>query len=242
VVFGLAGAVLWIQLRYADCLPVWWRFPRSMLVVVGIALICDGLLGFVMPFIAGAAHLGGFAAGLLATAAVMARAQPGSAARGAVRAAAAAVAASTAIAVLAAGMELLAEGDFAARHATRLAGLPSVSAEELNNHAWLIAIEPDSNRAQMEAALLLAERAVLKSGRRDPTILDTLAEVQFQLGSTAQAISTIDEAIAREPREPYYREQRRRFTGERAPYDRPPDPAPRRRELPLPPDAGGVTV
>ncbi len=246
VVFGLAGGMLWLQLRWADRLPVWWRFPRSMLVIVVIALICDGLFGLVLPFVAGAAHLGGFAGGLLATAAVMHRSDPGSAARGGMRVAAVAVAVSTAIAVLAAGVELLGEGDFAARHATRLARLPAVSPDELNNHAWFIAIEPDSTRAQMEAALLLAERAVSETGRREPTILDTLAEVQFQLGRTAAAVATIDEAIAREPHEPYYREQRRRFTGARAPDDRPPDPAlrlrRRGRELLLPPDAVGITV
>ncbi len=246
VVFGLAGGVLWIQLRCADRLPVWWRFPRSMLFVVVIALICDGLLGLVLPFVAGAAHFGGFAAGLLTTAAVMVGANPGSPARAAVRAGAAVVAASTAIALLSAGVVLLGEADFEARHAARLAELPGVSADELNNHAWFIAIDADSTRAQLDAALLLAQKAVSKTERRSPTILDTLAEVQFRLGWTAAALATIDEAIASEPEEPYYREQRRRFTGERAPDDRPPDPAPRLRELgpelPVPPDAAGVTV
>jgi hypothetical protein len=94
---------------------------------------------------------------------------------------------------------------------------------------------------------VLAERAVTETGAAEATMLDTLAEVQFQLGWQAQAIATIDQAIAREPDESYYREQRRRFTGERPADDRPPDPAlrpQRRRErrLPLPPDELGLRV
>jgi hypothetical protein len=73
---------------------------------------------------------------------------------------------------------------------------------------------------------MLAQRAVEATQRRDATILDTLAEVQFQLGHPESAIEIIDEAIAREPDEVYYREQRRRFLGERARDDRPDPPLP----------------
>ena len=99
-------------------------------------------------------------------------------------------------------------------------------------------------------ALQLAERAVAQSGRLDATILDTLAEVQFQLGHPERALVTIDEAIARAPDEDedYYREQRRRFLGERGRDDRPPPPTPAfpwgeppTREAPAPRD-GGITV
>jgi hypothetical protein len=73
---------------------------------------------------------------------------------------------------------------------------------------------------------MLAQRAVEATQRRDATILDTLAEVQFQLGHPESAIAIIDEAIKREPDEVYYREQRRRFLGERARDDRPDPPLP----------------
>ena len=56
---------------------------------------------------------------------------------------------------------------------------------------------------------------------QQPHILDTLAEVHFQLGHRAEAVAAIDEAIPRDPGEDYYREQRRRFLGERDPEDRP---------------------
>ena len=65
---------------------------------------------------------------------------------------------------------------------------------------------------------------MIETHREIAAILDTLAEVQFLLGATGQAVATIDEAIEQAPNVPYYREQRRRFTGERAADDRPEDP------------------
>ena len=121
-----------------------------------------------------------------------------------------------------------------------------MTAQELNNYAWTIAIKPESTREQLEAALKLAERAVATTRRGDPTLHDTLAEVHFQLGRPDLALAIIDEAILRAPDEPYYREQRRRFTGERSPDDRPPDPVQPwgldPRGPPLPPDDHGITV
>ena len=62
------------------------------------------------------------------------------------------------------------------------------------------------------------------SERSDPNILDTLAEVFFQMGRSTDALATIDEAIRLEPGERYFREQRQRFTGERPSEDRPAPP------------------
>jgi membrane associated rhomboid family serine protease len=247
VIFGLAGAVLWLEFSHGGELPAWWRFPRPVLGLVILAFCADVALGFFLPFIAGEAHLGGFLAGMLAAAALTWRTPLGASESLPSRALAAAVAATTLLAVGAATIELVGEGDYAVRHAARLAELPGVSPEDLNNHAWFIAIDPDSTHEQLEAALLLAERAVTETGAAEATMLDTLAEVQFQLGWQAQAIATIDQAIAREPDESYYREQRRRFTGERPADDRPPDPAlrperSRERRLPLPPDELGLRV
>ena len=87
-----------------------------------------------------------------------------------------------------------------------------------------------------------------ETGGRDTTMLDTLAEVQFQLGRSQEAIVTIDRAIASETDTchlRYYLEQRRRFMGEREPDDRPEDPAFCGTEPegpPLPPDATGLRV
>ena len=114
--------------------------------------------------------------------------------------------------------------------------------------AWFIAIADDATPAQLDAALGLARQAVSETEGRDTTILDTLAEVQFQLGRTQEAILTIDRAIAGETDTchlRYYLEQRRRFTGERDPDDRPEDPAFCGTEPagpPLPPDEAGLRV
>ena len=101
----------------------------------------------------------------------------------------------TALAVASAGWELARRGLLrAARDAPP--ALPDVSVE-LNDRAWEIAISGDSSRELMEAALVLAERAVPRAA--DPNILDTLAEVQFALGRRDEAIETIDEAIVQAP-------------------------------------------
>jgi tetratricopeptide (TPR) repeat protein len=107
--------------------------------------------------------------------------------------------------------------------------LPDIDPMELNNRAWLIAENPDSSREHLEAALLLAERAVQETQRTQASILDTLAEIEFQLGRPERAVEIIEEAIAQAEDERfagYYREQLRRFRGERDAEDRPDAPSP----------------
>jgi hypothetical protein len=148
----------------------------------------------------------------------------------------------------AAGLELARHEDYVAHHATRIGTLAGIPVEELNNVAWFIATAADATPAQLDAALVLARKAVSETGGRETTMLDTLAEVQFQLGREQEAVVTIDRAIAGEGDAchlRYYLEQRRRFTGERDPDDRPEDPAfcgPEREGPPLPPDEAGLRV
>ena len=221
VVFGLAGAVVWLELRCAEELPAWLRVPRRALFVL---LLINAAIMTLIPLIAGAAHVGGFAAGLAAAAGLTRGGIRGRADSVWLKGATALIVAVAAIAVATAAGELAGEPKFAVRHAERLARLPGVSPLELNDRAWTIAIAPDPTRDELEAALQLAERAVIETQREIAAILDTLAEVQFLLGDAGRAIATIDEAIERAPHLPYYREQRRRFTGERAADDRPENP------------------
>jgi len=223
IVFGLVGAAVWLEFAWADRLPAWWRYPRRSLLIL---LVVNGVIGFVVPFISGTAHLGGFVGGLAAAALLVGGGRGLGESSPLVRATSGAVVALTVFAIASAGLELARPGEYTARHAARLATLPDVSPDELNELAWIIAISSDPSRELVEAALLLAERAVAETHREDPNILDTLAEVQFQLGWYEEALRTIDEAIARAPDEEYFREQRRRFTGERAADDRPPAPPP----------------
>ena len=146
-----------------------------------------------------------------------------------VRAIAGASTAVAALAVASAGYQVAHPIEFAERHIARLLARPHANAEELNDTAWMIAIDQRSSPELLEGALRLAERAAEDTGHEQAHILDTLAEVHFQLGHRDEAVAAIDEAILRDPDEDYYREQRRRFLGERAPDDRPffpPQPAP----------------
>ncbi len=246
VLSGLVGALLFLELFRRDQIPAWWRLPRRLLVMLIVLIPLQAIFDRSIPMIAGEAHMGGFAAGGLAAALLTFRERLSAAPPAWVRAGATTAAIAAVVSLGAAAVALLAPEDFLAQHAERIARLPGMTAQELNNYAWTIAIKPESTREQLEAALHLAERAVATTRRGDPTLLDTLAEVHFQLGRPDLALAIIDEAILRAPDEPYYREQRRRFTGERSPDDRPPDPVEPwgldPRELLLPPDDHGITV
>jgi membrane associated rhomboid family serine protease len=221
VVFGLVGAAVWLEFAWADRLPAWWRYPRRSLLLL---LVINGVIGFAVPFVSGSAHMGGFFGGLVAAAALTRAPARSHRASRWITASSLAVVAITGLAVASAAWELARPGEYIARHAARLARLPGISVLELNDTAWMIAISTDSSRELMEAALLLAEQAVDETERQDPNILDTLAEVQFMLGWPERAVETIDEAIAHAPDVDYFREQRRRFTGERDADDRPAAP------------------
>lgn len=235
VVCGIFGALVWLELRFASVLPAWWRVPRRALgwVFGGTAALS------LLPFVAGGAHAGGFLAGGAAAAALSwssLRSRPSSPL---LRAAAAVGVASCVLAAGAAVWEVQRDGPYLARYALRVAPMEGVSPEELNNLAWLIAIDDGSSRELLETARGMAERAVDETERNAPHILDTLAELHFRLGDAPAAVRIIDEAIRQDPERDYYREQRKRFLGEREggpPNDGFFDFLPR--ERPLPEDEG----
>jgi membrane associated rhomboid family serine protease len=225
VLFGLLGALVWLELTRGAQLPAWWRLPRRT--ILGV-LALSVVLGFLVPMIAGAAHLGGFVAGVLAAIAVGSGQRNERVSPVWVRAVAGAFLVATAAAISAAGFALARPGDYGAQQIARLARLPDISAGELNNWAWSVAVDPKSSREDLESALLLAERAAEETGHSESSTLDTLAELQFQLGHSDLAVQTIDEALAITTNAKYltyYSEQRRRFLGERAADDRPEVPA-----------------
>ena len=101
--------------------------------------------------------------------------------------------------------------------APKLGGVSAYGAGEVfvpANHKMREAGNEDS----LEAGRAYLE--FLSAGFADPELLDTLAEVQFLLGQDAQAVATGEEALALAPDQPYYREQLRRFLGERPRGDR----------------------
>jgi hypothetical protein len=203
-------------------LPASWRIPRRLFLT---ALLVDGLISIFVPVVAGMAHLGGFAAGGLCALALLPRAPLTARSPAWVRGMALAVVLLLASTAFTLGREISAGPEVLARRAERLLALPSVSPTMLNNTAWMIVTSPAASREQLQLALRSAERAVEETERSEPNFLDTLAEVQFRTGLDADALDSIDEAIALAPHESYYLEQRRRFTGERAYDDRPAPPS-----------------
>jgi membrane associated rhomboid family serine protease len=222
IAMGLVGAMLWLEYRHADALPAAWRVPRRVFVVL---LVAENLLFLFVPWVATSGHLGGLAGGALAAALVSAPLLRQPEAPRWLVAADVLLGVAVVASVSAAGLELArGEAEILPRRGERLLSLEHAPPELLNDTAWMIAISPEPTPPALDVALRLAERAVDESGRTDANILDTLAEVLFRLGQPAEAVDTIDEAIALEPGQVYFREQRRRFTGERDFEDRPPPP------------------
>ncbi|MEO1935916.1 MAG: rhomboid family intramembrane serine protease, partial [Myxococcales bacterium] len=225
LVSALAGAILALEFNYPESLPAFWRLPRRLFVAVLILqfVVIDRLLS---DYVAGGAHLGGFLAGYFAawnlgrpTLESLIPTPPQ-------RLAAYVTAVFLILGIL--GSLPLMRHDMNAleRHASRL--LNSPTRLDLYPHenaaAWFIATGGGASSAALEYAVALADRAVASTQRMHPDILDTLAEALFQRGDRVGALLTIEEAIRLVPSEPYFIEQRRRFTGERAEDDRPPPP------------------
>jgi membrane associated rhomboid family serine protease len=221
VVMGLGGALIALELRRPDLLPAPLRLPRGLL--LGAAFADLTLLSFV-PNIAHAAHAGGLAAGAAAALALAPRFPSGLRAGLALRLASAAALVPVAAALGVFGYGLLDPASAAARRGARLLEDRGAPALLLNNEAWRIATADEASEEELALALRLARRAVRATEQREANLLDTLAEVYFQLGRTEEAVETIDRAIALAPGVAYFVEQRRRFTGERAPEDRPEPP------------------
>lgn len=83
----------------------------------------------------------------------------------------------------------------------------------LNGFAWRMT----ELELHLEEALERARMAVDMSESEDETtqaqVLDTLAEVYWKLGDRDRAIEIIDMAITLQPDDPYYREQKEKFSG-----------------------------
>ena len=93
---------------------------------------------------------------------------------------------------------------------TKAIGLSPFNAEALNNLAWLFATCERQEYRDPQKALLLARQAAALSS--EPHVLDTLAESYFVNGFYDEAIATIKEALAKNPKDRiYYENQLRKF-------------------------------
>jgi len=221
IVAGLVGGALWLEFNEPERLPAWWRIPRKLFIAVILLQVVVDLL---VPFIAAGAHFGGFVGGYLvmpfAVRGALER-QPPNREQRYVAAALAAMLLASLVSVV----QLVRRDPQAlASHGRHLMTMPDVSWYPLNELAWRMVTESAPDPTELIVATQLAERAVAKTQRQDPNVLDTLAEVLFVAGDDQGAVSVIDEAILLAGSEVYFREQRRRFTGERAADDRPDPP------------------
>jgi hypothetical protein len=220
---GFFGALVALEFFAPGEAPAPARIPRPILVgVIALQALLDLAPSPPLPewaaHSAGLAHLGGFLAGGLA--ALLARENR--------RVLATAGALASLLVVLASfgvvAQNLVRPSRSLERQAHEMLERGISNPGELNNLAWQIATASDASKQALAQAAKLAELAVQLTGGQEPTVLDTLAEVYFAQGRAGDALSVIDEAIARAPGESYYAEQRRRFTGERAADDRPEPP------------------
>ena len=221
LVSGAVGGLLALELRRPDLLPGLLRLSRRL--VIG-ALIAEFVLLSFLPNVAHAAHIGGLLAGALCALATAPRDAFSFDVGRTARAACAGVLALSLVALGAFGYGLLDPGLAAARRGQRLLESESAPVLLLNNDAWTIATTGRPTREQLELALALSSRAVEATLHQDPNLLDTLAEVYFQLGRGPEAVEIIEEAIALAPGVSYFEQQRLRFLGERAADDRPEAP------------------
>jgi membrane associated rhomboid family serine protease len=241
IAMGLVGALIWLELTSPEALPAAWRLPRRLFIGLVVA---ETLVMAPVAWVATSAHVGGLVGGVLATAWTA-----GAPLAGRPRPRWLVVANALLLLVVsasfsAAAFEWQRSQEEPARRARRLVALPDTSPLLLNNVAWLIATSDAPSESDLGVALDLAERAVEATEHEDPNVLDTLAEVLFQVGRRPEALAAIDEAIRLAPQESYFREQRRRFTGERAPDDRPAPPGPLDGLLPesVPREEPGIRV
>ncbi len=221
VAAGLVGATLCLEFNAARFLPVWSRIPRR--VFLG-ALLAQGVVDLAIPFVAGAAHAGGFLSGYIATRFFVGRGRGITASGPLSRRLALLVILLLAISV--AAMQPLVERDPVAleAHGIRVLEMPDPSVRYDNEAAWRMLTESKPSETGVEVAVVLALRAAQRSHWSDPNVLDTLAESLFASGDRAGALEVIYEAIILSRGHRYFMEQRDRFLGRRDPEDRPEPP------------------
>lgn len=120
------------------------------------------------------------------------------------------------------GTVLAAQGHIAEAvpHFRQAARVDATNVQAHRHLAWYIATSAESSLTALDDALAAAERAAQLTGRRDASVLDTLAAVYAARGEYDAAIAMIDQAISLSREETPAREMRgrRQLYRERRPY------------------------
>lgn len=213
-VFGLLGALGYVNWRFRSDLPGGFAQPlRWWVIILGI----NTLLPVLVPVIDWAAHAGGFAAGVLVTAAVC-REHGGlelpRATGAGLRCATLAIALVYALALgEAAGNAGRGDAGVGERVARAFIEQSATRPAMLNRIAWQYATAPAATRSELALAEDAARRAV-EAAPADASFADTLATVYYRRGRLDAAIETQWRAIATEAR-PFLVSQMARFLAAR---------------------------
>ncbi|MCC6807329.1 MAG: rhomboid family intramembrane serine protease [Deltaproteobacteria bacterium] len=191
-IFGLLGAFAVMHIKYGDELPYGVRQSRRWWMII---LLLNGGLSALVPQIDGIAHAAGFVVGGVMALIVLPRAPQMPSSRWSVLVATA-LALVTVIGlgrtVERARSPAWTDDVFAAE--TAFATHPNVTAPQLNDFAWRVAVDRNAPPRSLELALTAAERAVAL--QRHPAFLDTLAECEHRLLRDAKAAEIEKEALA----------------------------------------------
>jgi spermidine synthase len=122
--------------------------------------------------------------------------------------------------------------DAAIDHYRQALRLKNDHAGAMNNLAWILASQPNSNPRDKDEAIKLAERACELTGRKDPKMLETLAAAYAGSGRFADAVAVAREAItlaeqANNQRLLQELRDRIELYGRQEPYRRAPRPGPK---------------
>jgi membrane associated rhomboid family serine protease len=212
--FGLFGTWITVNTLHRDALPVPIWLPAWYAVLI---VVFELVLEAVLPNVDRAAHVGGFVAGIVATAVAL----PGHPLERALAHTprfvpfATAILAAAFVASVGIGVEsLLREGEqgvtkLAARFVAEAEFETSDQASTLNDLCWILATNPTSTR---ESLALPIERmqAVLARHPDNPAYLDTLATLHYRAGDPLSAVHVERMAFALKPGD-FYASQIARF-------------------------------
>jgi membrane associated rhomboid family serine protease len=202
--FGLLGALAVLHVRHRQVLPAGFRQSRRWWVVIAVV---NGGLSFLLPFIDGAGHLGGFVTGAAVTW-VVDRMRDARAVRGLTAVVVGAAAVGVGVGVGHASREGALARDLGRLAAALERGAGGAAGQDpgiLNEVAWALAIDRAASREALPVARRLAERAVAltpsgSDARAD--VLDTLATLRYREGDADGAVRDELEVLARTPPEP----------------------------------------
>ncbi len=201
-IFGLLGALAWLNLRFRDALPAGYVQPRRTWIIVGAI---NTALPVLFPQIDWVAHLAGLLAGGVATRLTAGdrRALRDPRAGLGLRLAAAVAAALSLWAVqhgVLAGPGR-AEQDLR-QMLTQATSRSPLDAAELNELAWTVVETEDASRAALSQARRAARLAV-RDSPASAAYLDTLACVEMRLGHHRKALELARRAVDQED-DPYF--------------------------------------